>query len=152
MLNVFFGRLDFLPDWISYLLYFCILLLLTGISLRLADKFKDENIEAGGILHVDQANNSFMPSYLGYFFVAVSVNSNTLFVAVYLIIFLFTFLSQTHYYNPLFLVFNYRFYFLTTNRGNRIFVITRKKLEYAATVAFDHLKRINNFTFIDKSK
>lgn len=71
---------------------------------------------------------------------------------VYPLIFVFTFLSQTLYFNPLFLVFGYHFYNLTTANNVRVFMITRKKFKDPKTISFPSLKRINDFTFIDNEE
>ena len=64
-------------------------------------------------------------------------------------LFVFTFLSQTLYFNPLFLIFRYHFYYLTTTNEIKIFVITRRILKAPKETEFEKLKRINDFTFID---
>ncbi|TGM09647.1 hypothetical protein EHQ86_00335 [Leptospira yasudae] len=145
-----------LPHSVSYALYFVIPVLLTFLSLLLSSKLTDDNIEAekgkSAIREVEQANNAYLPSYLGYFFVALSVPHNDTLVFVFAILFLFTFLSQTLYFNPLFLVFGYHFYYLTTETNIKIFVISKRILKNPDGLIFPNLKRINDFTFIDKDR
>ena len=106
----------------------------------------------GTIKEIELANNAFLPSYLGYFFVALSVpNCSTLYF-IFLILFIFTFLSQSLYFNPLFLFFGYHFYNITTSKNVKLFIITRQNINDPNEVEFEKLKRINNFTFIDKQK
>ncbi len=163
VLSCIFPKLDFLPDYISYLVYFLIPIILTFISLIVANGLdsdsiefeKEEDKEKGinsPIKEIEQANNAFLPSYLGYFFVALSVPYCDTLIFVFGILFIFTFLSQTLYFNPLFLFFGYHFYYLTTDNNIRIFIITRQKLKDPKKESFSKLKRINNFTFIDKEK
>lgn len=163
VLSCLFPKLDFLPDYVSYLVYFLIPIFLTFISLIVANGLdsdsiefeKDEDKEKGinsPIKEIEQANNAFLPSYLGYFFVALSVPYCDTLIFVFGILFIFTFLSQTLYFNPLFLFFGYHFYYLTTDNNIRIFIITRQKLKDPKKESFSKLKRINNFTFIDKEK
>lgn len=140
------------PNYVSYCLYILAMLLLTYLSLWLSKFLAKESLSQGDIINVEYANDAFLPSYLGYFFVALDVpNAETLWF-VYPLIFLFTFLSQTLYFNPLFLVFNYHFYNLTTANNVRIFMITKKKFKDPATVNFPTLLRINDFTYIDNEK
>lgn len=145
-----------LPHWVSYVLYFAVPVLFTYISLILANLLADDNIEAeegkSAIKELEQANNAYLPSYLGYFFVALSVPFCDTLIFVFAILFLFTFLSQTLYFNPLFLVFRYHFYYLTTVTNIKIFVITKRNLKNPRRLNFSKLKRINDFTFIDKEK
>ncbi|RLD63094.1 MAG: hypothetical protein DRJ01_04670 [Bacteroidetes bacterium] len=163
VLSCLFPKLDFLPDFVSYLVYFLIPIILTFISLIVANGLdsdsiefeKEEDKERGinsPIKEIEQANNAFLPSYLGYFFVALSVPYCDTLIFVFGILFIFTFLSQTLYFNPLFLFFGYHFYYLTTDNNIRIFIITRQKLKDPKKESFSKLKRINNFTFIDKEK
>jgi hypothetical protein len=122
--------------------------LTTGISLLLKKHLSDDSIEKHP-KHIEQANNSFLPSYLGYFFVALSIpNLETLWF-VYFMVFVFTFYSQTIYFNPMFLVYGYRFYNVTTDSGVEIFLISKRQIKAADGLVFGSLKRINNFTFID---
>lgn len=161
VLGSIYVKLDILPEYVSYLFYFLIPIILTFISLFVANKLDSDSIEFekeeykekginSPIKEIEQANNAFLPSYLGYFFVALSVPYCDTLIFVFGILFIFTFLSQTLYFNPLFLFFGYHFYYLTTENNIRIFIITRKKLKNPSKLSFSKLKRINNFTFIDK--
>ena len=154
--NPIHSSLTNLPHYVSYIIYFLIPVILTYLSLLLSRKLTDDSIEveAGktAIKEIEQANNAYLPSYLGYFFVALSVPYCDTLVFVFAILFLFTFLSQTLYFNPLFLIFGYHFYYLTTHANIKIFLITRKVLKDPSKLNFPALKRVNDFTFIDKEK
>lgn len=142
------------PDFFSYVLYFSIPLLLTLLSLYLANFLNSDSIESNNktpaIIEIEQANNVFLPSYLGYFFVALSVPYIDTLIFVFAILFLFTFLSQSLYFNPLFLIFRYNFYYLTTSTNIKIFLISKRRFKNPNTVSLSNLKRINDFTFIDR--
>lgn len=151
-LNKFAPSIFHFPNYVSYCIYIVVLFSLTFISLLLSGKLVSDNMEEGTIINVESANDAFLPSYLGYFFVALDVpNTETLYY-VYAIIFVFTFLSQTLYFNPVFLIFGYHFYNLTTVNNVRIFMITKKEFRSPDNLSFPQLKRINNFTFIDKER
>ena len=145
-----------LPHFFSYSIYFLIPVLFTFLSLLLSKWLATDSIESengvSAIKEVEQANNAYLPSYLGYFFVALSVPYCDTLIFVFAILFLFTFLSQTLYFNPLFLIFGYHFYYLTTQTNIKIFLITRKELKDPSRLNFPSLKRINDFTFIDTEK
>lgn len=148
--------IECMPDYISYMIYFVVPILFTSLSLLMAYKLANDSIESqngkSAIKEIEQANNAYLPSYLGYFFVALSVNHSETLIFIFAILFLFTFLSQTLYFNPLFLIFGYHFYYLMTENNIKIFLITRKKLKDPSKLEFPKLKRINDFTFIDKEK
>jgi len=138
--------------YISYLIYFSIPLILTFLSLIISRFLGNSNISKGTITEIESANNAFLPSYLGYFFVALSVNNCDTLIFVFLILFVFTYLSQTLYFNPLFLIFGYHFYNISTKNKTKLFVITKAEINQVDDIEFKSLKRINNFTFIDRSK
>lgn len=138
------------PNYVSYLLYVGGMILLTYVSLVIANWLDSDSVTKGAIIGVESANNSFLPSYLGYFFVALDVPNNETLYFVYAIIFAFTFFSQALYFNPLFLLFGYQFYNLTNENQVRIFMITKQRLKDPSTVIFPKLLRINDYTFIDK--
>jgi len=150
-INYLNQRLINLPDLVSYLFYFTIPVFLTYISILISKFLGNANVTKGSIVEVENANNAFLPSYLGYFFVALSVNNSETLVFVFLILFVFTFLSQTLYFNPLFLIFGYHFYNISTKNKARLFIISKNEINKVDDVEFPKLKRINNFTFIDKS-
>lgn len=67
--------LSLLPQMTSYVFYMLIPILLTWISLLLSSRLGKDEFKEGEVVSVEHANNSFLPSYLGYFFVALSITS-----------------------------------------------------------------------------
>ncbi|AZN36739.1 hypothetical protein EJO50_09695 [Iodobacter ciconiae] len=120
-----YSGLTRLPNIASYLIYLSVPIIFTGLSLRLSsylgkDEFKKEDIESIG-----HANNSFLPSYLGYFFVALSVGNWETLWFVYVVLFVFTFLSQALYFS-------------------------KQKYRKPGEVNIPMAKRINNYTFLER--
>ena len=150
-LSSFFSLATY-SNYISYFAFVLLPLLLTFLSLVISKYLSSDNISIGTIKNIEQANNAFLPSYLGYFFVALSVPYCDTLVFIFSILFVFTFLSQTLYFNPLFLIFGFQFYYITTTNEIKIFIITRKILKDPKLTEFQKLRRINNFTFIDLEK
>ncbi len=148
------SKLDSIPDFVSYLLYLLLPIFTTFISLIVANRLDNDSIELtkgkSTVEEVEQANNAFLPSYLGYFFVALSVSECNTLGYIFSILFVFTYFSQTLYFNPLFLLFRYHFYYITTTNRVKLFIITRKILKNPKNIDLPKLKRINDFTFIDK--
>jgi len=146
----------FLPSWVSYCVYLAVPVLFTYISLLLSRLLPEDSIDSEGgkspIVAVEQANNAYLPSYLGYFFVALGVPQGETLIFVFIILFVFTFLSQSLYFNPLFLVFGYHFFYLTTETNVKIFLVTRRNLKRPRGLVFTSLRRVNDFTFIDNDK
>ncbi|MCU8256055.1 hypothetical protein OC532_22560, partial [Vibrio vulnificus] len=69
---------------------------------------------------------------------------------VYSVLFVFTFLSQALYFNPLFLLFSFEFYNINTKNGTYIFLISRYKYKKSCEVDVPVANRINNYTFIER--
>jgi len=144
----YFYCLGKFPIWMSYIACILFPVVTTGMSLLLKKFLSDDSIEKQP-LNIEQANNSFLPSYLGYFFVALSVSTTETLWFIYFILFVFTFCSQAMYFNPIFLIFGHQFYNVTTADNVKIFLISKKQIKTTKDLAFPMLKRINNFTFID---
>jgi glucose-6-phosphate-specific signal transduction histidine kinase len=142
--------LNTLPNAVSYVLYVLVPLLSTGLSILLSSKLGKDDFKQGEVASIEHANNSFLPSYLGYFFVALSIGNWETLAFVYAILFAFTFLSQALYFNPLFLIFGYEFYNITTRNGTAIFLISRHKYKKPDEVVISKAFRINNYTFIER--
>lgn len=140
--------LDKFPIWISYIVFIIIPVILTWISLILKTYLSKDSIESE-IKDVEQVNNAFLPSYLGYFFVALSVPTAETMIFIYGMLFVFTFVSQTLYFNPLFLCFGYHFYNVITSENVKQFIISKRKIRSTKNLNFASLRRINNFTYID---
>ncbi len=136
-----------IPNWIFDLILLAIPILTSLVAILLANFFGNDNMNSCG--EVEYANSSFIPTYLGYFFVGLSLENITQLLIVYFIIFIFTQLSQTEYFNPIYLLFGYKFYHIKSSKGTRLFIITRRKIRNANQEEFTKLKRINETTFIE---
>ncbi|HBU8664185.1 TPA: hypothetical protein MDD69_001193 [Klebsiella oxytoca] len=149
----FYPQVSFLRDlhpFISYFLYFMIPVLLTALSIFLSRGLGSDDFKEGDVVSIEHANNSFLPSYLGYFFVALSISSWSALFFVYGILFIFTFLSQALYFNPLFLIFRYEFYNIQTKGGASIFLISKYKYKTPKQIVISRAFRINDYTFIER--
>lgn len=138
-----------IPDYVSYITYGFIPVVLTKTSILLANFLGKDEFKAGSVKSIEHANNSFLPSYLGYFFVALSISDGETLIFVYIILFIFTFLSQALYFNPLFLLFGYNFYNVTTTSGTTLFLISRSDHKEPGEVQISCARRINNYTFLE---
>jgi len=137
----------------SIIIYIIAILLFTYVCLKGMKLLPNDSLE--GIQDISLANDTYMSSYLGYFFVALSISDGdwVTFGVVFVVVNIFTFFSQSLYFNPLFLLFGFNFYYVTSRNQIRIFIISRKKdIRKADEVSFNNLKKVNEFTFIDKER
>ena len=136
-----------LPCWITGILLLIIPILLSLVSLGVAKGLGNDSLS--GCRESSLADNEFIPTYLGYFFVSLSVADNMTMAFIYAIVFVFTWLSQTQYFNPLYLLLGYHYYHVLTEQGTRIFVIAPGTvIRNSRDISFDSLKRVNDTTYL----
>lgn len=136
-----------IPAWGIALLILCIPILLSALSIGIASKLGSDSIY--GCSECSLADQEFLPVYLGYFFISLSVPDDITMLFLYIIVFVFTFISQTQYFNPIFLLFGYHYYHVLTPQGTKVFIIARGKvIRNKSYLAFDNLRRINDTTYI----
>jgi hypothetical protein len=144
-----FNILDNYLIYYSWAIFILIPIILTALSFFVAYNLPKDQLIKTTISEIELANNNFLPTYLGYFFVSLGIDDIPTLSIVFVIIYVFTYLSQTLYFNPIFLIFGYHFYFIKTNKNIKIFLITRKQIKTPGEIGFLNLRRINNYTFID---
>ncbi len=138
-----------IPQWLSPLILLCIPVLLSALSIWISSFLGSDTLD--GCQEFSLADNDFLPTYLGYFFLSLGIEKDITMAYMYLIVFVFTFLSQTQYFNPMFLLFGYHYYHILTEQGTRVFIITKGKvLRNKNNITFDNLKRINDSTYIQR--
>lgn len=143
---------NFLSDcsaYYSWILFVLVPIILTALSFIVARRLPNDRLQNSSVKEIELANNNFLPTYLGYFFVSLGISDIDTLTVVFLIIYVFTFLSQTLYFNPIFLLFGYHFYFIQTSGNVKIFLITKRQLKTPGVDGFENLRRINNYTFIE---
>lgn len=139
-----------IPDFFSYIIYIVIILIFTYIVLSMSKFSGVDSFSPDAVDSIECANNSFMPNYLGYFFVSTGISDECTFVIVYLIIFVFTFSSRSIYFNPLFLIFGYSFYTIKTKKGSVVSLVSSRSYKNPSEVDIKKVHRINDYTFIER--
>lgn len=138
-----------IPSWALHIGLVLLIILLSWLSLFLSKFFGKEALTKCDEFSL--ADNEFLPVYLGYFFVSLSVADCYTMVAVYCLVFIFTYLSQTQYFNPVYLLFGYHYYHILTPKGTKVFVIKKGKvIRSKDDIDFQNLRRINDTTFIER--
>lgn len=138
-----------IPYWLFHIALVIFLILFSWVTILLSKFFGSESLK--DCEEFSLADNEFLPVYLGYFFVSLSITNWYTMATIYFLVFLFTYLSQTQYFNPIYLLFGYHYYHILTTRGTRVFVIIRGKvIRNKKNISFEHLRRINDTTFIER--
>ena len=113
-----------------------------------------------GVSEITPVNHEYLPVFLGYIFVSLSMPNTqaggiqwmTL-IVVYLLICLFVTCSKTLCFNPIFIVFGYGYYQVTTNNGVKVFVMTKRTIRKGGKKpTFPHLRKVNELVYIDTDK
>ena len=137
-----------LPNMISYIIYIVIPILLTHLNHRRFPKLDHANIKEENIIMVESASAYFLPTFFGYVFVGLSINTNMTLVVTYIVLTVLCFCAEIYLYNPIFHLLGYRFYFVTADK-NKILVMTKKDIKLGERTEFNKLGQVNDFTYID---
>lgn len=142
-----------LGSW-SIIIYVLMLLIYTKLCIAMRFCLKKASIEKG-IQQISIATDTYITTFLGYFFVALSIPAEDwiTFYTVFAILNVFIYNSQTIYFNPLFCFFRYNFYEIHTELGTRVYVITQEKnIKGTSGLVLPKLRKINEFTYIDEER
>ena len=115
-------------------------------------KFKKKQISS-----FEQANDFYLPIYLGYAFVAISLPTWKSFLLFFLLMLILLSKTRFFYFNPLFLILGYKFYFIDNVDKSKMLVITKKEVKvlsdfFENSVGIEQeevaLIRVNNHTYL----
>lgn len=92
-----------------------------------------------------------IPTYIGMFVIAIGIDSSLSGGIILLALFLFWLrIEKIFYFNPVWLIFGYRFYEVKTIKDNTFTFITKRD-RLKGGHEFKKLYRINNYTFFERS-
>lgn len=142
---------------INIFIYLIIVFMLFGVSLFLITKMDNDSIN-NEIKDIKNVDNEYLPIYLAYFFVALSIPTEhvlnqdlALMIFIYTLICVFLISSKTLSFNPIFIIFGYSYYLVKTQNGKNIFVLTRKKIgKNSNNISFPNLRKISEIEYYDK--
>jgi len=127
--NYFIYKINFMGTFLVYIVIFGILFITTFFSLKLSKKFDAYPLERKRIISFEQANDIYLPIYLGYTFVSISLPTLKSFLFFFLLMTVILVRVQGYYFNPLFLVWGYKFYFVNQDDKSKILLITKKEVK-----------------------
>lgn len=142
-----------LKDKLYYVATFIFLFAIIYSNLFLNFRFKSFGDEEVVYEFIEIAEPKFVPIYIAYFVVALSINNEDwcLFLLVFISIFVLIQKCKFSFFNPLTL---FRFNFYEVNVSNqasanyRIFLISKQSIKNIGQLS--HLVRLNDFTFLQK--
>ena len=116
--------------FISKIIYLALPVIISFITIKLASLFNKEFIEPE-IISSEEINVNFIPTYLGYFFVALSFNNDikiSSVTLVFLILCFFVLVGSKHFYNPLFYISGFKLYKIKTKDGFESVIYSKKEI------------------------
>ena len=140
---------DNIPSYGSYIIYIFILIGLAFLLQRASKLLPNIDMPEGNITSIEPASDGMMITYFGLFFFALSVNNSQALMITFILLLVCLLFSNVYMFNPLFSIIHYRFYSITFDSGKKCLLISKEKFAYGDTVKFEHLYKLNEFTFID---
>lgn len=144
--------------YIAYVIYFIALLFLSFFSIKFSFKYLDQDvIERKKVKEFDQANDFYLPIYLGYAFVAISLPTLKSFLLFFVLMLIVLARTRFFYFNPIFLVLGYKFYFIKQIDDSKSLVISKKEIKTIDELFEDGngdmrsyiaLTKVNEYTFL----
>ncbi len=109
------------------------------------------------VKEIEPVNNEYLPIYLGYIFVSLSIPSQyegqvdwIILCVIYILVVLFVSISQSFSFNPIFIVFGYGYYRITTNQNVKVFIVTKRRInKNVSNLVFNKLSKASELFYID---
>lgn len=140
-----------LPQWISYLVYVIIVILFAGIVINLSKYLRPGEIRKNNIEQLDSDNSALLGMMLAYIFVGLSITNTYTLIIVILFLVIFNLCGTSHIYNPLFYIFGYRYYYITSSK-TKILLMTKNRYRLGTEADLPECKCLNDYTYIDFNK
>lgn len=139
-----------LPQWMSYIFYIVVVIVYAWILTRLFKKLRSGELKKENIEELDADNSGLLAMILAYVFVGLSINNGWTLIAVMLLLLIFNLSGSSHIYNPLFYLFGYHYYYVTSSK-TKLLVMTKIKYPLGSLADFSNCKCLNDYTYIDMS-
>lgn len=117
----------------------------------ITNKPADEDFKKAKLIELE--DNSFVPSYLGYFFISINADNYLTMISFYLIILVFMYFAGVEYFNPIFLLLHYHIYKVESDNGVQFILILKYNqgvVRKSSSLNNLKLYRINNLTYVGK--
>lgn len=144
--------------YFTYVIYFIALLVLSIFSIKFSFKYLDQDVlERQKVKEFEQANDFYLPIYLGYAFVAISLPTLKSFLLFFVLMLIVLARTRFFYFNPIFLVLGYKFYFIKQIDDSKVLVISKREIKTIDELFEDGngdmrsyitLTKVNEYTFL----
>ncbi len=137
-----------------YLIVSATCLLIGKISILAGKTGATDSLSVNSIDIIEPANEYFLPIYLSYILVAISISTPKAFLIIFLMIAILLFFSKTAFFNPVLLILGYRFYHITNSKGLKTLLIIKYDIKNKDDLRNQdnthsiNVKKINEYTYI----
>lgn len=139
------------PQWISNIVYVSTVIGFAGILTQMFRCLRPGELLKQNIERLDADNSGPLAMILAYVFVGLSIHNGWTLIAVMSFLIIFNLCGSSHIYNPLFYLFGYHYYYVTSSK-TKILVMTRTKYPLGADADFKQCGCLNDYTYIDLSR
>ena len=140
-----------MPQWVSYAVYIAASVGFAGILTLLFGKLRPGELTKENIEELDADNSGLLAMILAYVFVGLSINNCWTLLAIMSFLLIFNLCGSSHIYNPLFYLFGYHYYYVTSSK-TKLLVMTKIKYPLGSKADFSNCKCLNDYTYIDMTK
>jgi len=144
--------LDTCLTLINFTIMLACAILFSRLSLFMARNLITTN-DTVKIKQIKPIESVAMPTYIGLFVISLGISKFDDIVAIEILTILFIFwifFERVFYFNPIWILFKYRFYEIESDNGNSFtFITKRTDVKNEINMDLKNLKRINNFTFME---
>lgn len=137
-----------LPQYFSYMIYIAMPVLFAWILTKLFPKLRPGELQSDNVSEISADNSSFLAMILGYIFVGLSITNIHALLVIMGFLIIFNLCGNSYIFNPLFYLFGYRYYYLTSS-GIKFLVMTKQKINLGSKGNFSNAMCLNDFTYID---
>lgn len=145
---------QFFMSIVLYFLIFFACLIIGKISILLGKTGASDTISTNSITNIEPANEYFLPIYLSYILVSISISTFKAFFIIFILIATLLYFSKSAFFNPILLILGYKFYHITNSKGLKILLIIKYDIKNINDFKMQDLtnsitvKKINEYTYI----
>lgn len=145
---------QFFMSIVLYFLIFFACLIIGKISILLGKTGASDTISTNSITNIEPTNEYFLPIYLSYILVSISISTFKAFFIIFILIATLLYFSKSAFFNPILLVLGYKFYHITNSKGLKILLIIKYDIKNINDFKMQDLtnsitvKKINEYTYI----
>lgn len=140
------------PIFIYFFLFIVLMVVCYLCILVIRFKFDKINCLERDVVNVEMANDFYLPIYLGYIFVSLSFSDFKSFILFFALIVIVLSRTRFFYFNPIFILLGYKYYFINNSDGSKILIISKKEIKNKSELFQGmqniDLVKINEFTFM----